>query len=64
MLHVYTSGKHVAMINRQHKGADGFIKETPWLLLRNSGRIDRFATMSEAREEAKKSWSRAEVRKS
>lgn len=56
MLHVQSAGQTVAYINRQSKDADGYTPETPWLLLRVSGRIDRFATQSEAREEASKSW--------
>lgn len=59
MVHVHNNGVYVASINKQHPGADGYRKEEPWLLLRLSGRIDRFASMREAREEAQKSWSRA-----
>jgi hypothetical protein len=63
MLHVYSHDKHVAMINLQPKGADTFNPAEPWLLLHNTGRIDRFATMKEARGEARKTYSRCEFRK-
>jgi hypothetical protein len=57
MLHVYAQGKFVAMINKQSRCADGFDPEVPWLLLYNSGRVERCATQAEARDEALKSWS-------
>lgn len=56
MIEVKSCGLTVAYINHQPRLADGFVKETPWLLLHTRGRIDRFATMSEARAEARKSW--------
>lgn len=58
-LHVYSAGVHKAMIVCQPKQADGYTPETPWLLLHNTGRIDRFAMQREAREEARKSWAGA-----
>jgi hypothetical protein len=68
MLHVYAGQigepKHVAIINQQPKAADGYTPETPWLLLHNTGRIDRFATLAEARLEAVKSWPRVVFKKS
>lgn len=57
LLHVYAPGeKFVAIINKQSKLADGYCAEEPWLLLHNTGRTDRFARQSEAKEEAMKSW--------
>lgn len=56
MLEVVHDGQTVAYINRQSKAADGYIKETPWLLLYVSGRVSRFETRSEARDEAMKQW--------
>ena len=55
-LHVHSHGRFVAIISKQHKLSDGFTRETPWLLLSNTGRVDRFATMAEARDEARKTW--------
>ena len=65
-LHVYSQRGQtfVATISRQHKCADGFIKETPWLLLHKTGRIDRFETAFQAKDEAKKSWPAVTFRKS
>jgi len=57
-VNVLSHGKHVASINRMHKAADGYTPDTPWLLLHNTGRVDRFATQREAKEEARKSYSR------
>lgn len=56
MLHVYVNTTHVAMINEMPKAADGYTPETPWLLLHNTGRVDRFATQREAKAEARKTW--------
>lgn len=53
---VYSHDKFVGMINKQHKCADGFRKEEPWLLLHNTGRTDRFGTLTQARDEAVKTW--------
>lgn len=58
MLHVYSQGAFVAMIEKQSKLADYATPETPWLLLHNTGRIDRFTTQGEARDEARKAWPR------
>ena len=54
--HQVLTGPAVAYINKQSPAADGYRKEEPWLLLHVGGRIDRFATLSEARAEAIKSW--------
>jgi len=58
MLHVYSQGAFVASIAKQPKMADYATPETPWLLLHNTGRVDRFASQSEARDEARKAWPR------
>lgn len=50
-------------INQQDKLAAGYVKEEPWLLLHRTGRTDRFATLKEALEEAKKSWAKCSFRK-
>lgn len=57
-MNVLSHGVHVAAINRMSKAADGYTPETPWLLLHNTGRVDRFATQREAKEEARKSYPR------
>ena len=56
MLHIYVDTKHVAMIDQQPKAADSYRPEEPWLLLHNSGRVDRFASQREARQEARKTY--------
>ena len=53
---VNSNGKFVAMISKQNKLCQGFEPGAPWLLLYNTGRTDRFASLREAREEAIKSW--------
>lgn len=65
-LYVYSQRgtKFVATINRQHPASDGFVKETPWLLLHNTGRVDRFEGAKQAREEAVKSWPAVTFKKS
>lgn len=55
-LHIYSHGKHVAMIGHQPRAADTYRAEEPWLLLHNTGRVDRFATQRDARFEAVKTW--------
>ena len=54
--HQVRTGPAVAFINKQSPAADGYRKEEPWLLLHIGGRVDRFATLKEARDEAMKSW--------
>lgn len=49
-------GQFVAQINKQPKLAPGFQEHEPWLLLHNSGRIERFASHQDAKDEARKSW--------
>jgi hypothetical protein len=65
-LHVYANrGRdYVATISLQHKCSDGFVKETPWLLLHKTGRVDRFAAAKEAKDEAAKSWPAVSFKKS
>lgn len=53
---VYSHDKFVAMISKQSKCADGYRADEPWLLLHNTGRTDRFETLTQARNEAMKSW--------
>ena len=57
MLHVYSMGAYVASINNrelwQVKAEHGDVSRL-WMLLHKSGRVDRFATIKEAREEAQK----------
>jgi hypothetical protein len=62
-VHTQRGAAFVATITRQHKESDGFIRETPWLLLHNTGRVDRFGSASEAREEARKTWPAVTFRK-
>lgn len=64
MIHVYLKGAHVAMIVKPTKAADNYSAAEPWSLLHNSGRIDRFAQIAEAREEATKSYGRVEFKRS
>jgi hypothetical protein len=56
MLHVNMKGRHVASINKQHKAADGYRAEVPWLLLFVDGRVRRFGTQGRAKDEARKLW--------
>ena len=55
-VYVYSAGKFVATVNKQPREADGFNAAEPWLLLHNTGRIDRFAKQADARAEAEKSY--------
>ena len=56
MLHIYIDNHNVASINKQGKLASGYRPHEPWLLLYAKGRIERFATQKEAKQEAKKTW--------
>jgi hypothetical protein len=56
MLHVYMRNEFVASIVRQHPFADNHDPQQPWLLLISDGRIRRFGTMTEAKDEAQKRW--------
>ncbi|RTL34271.1 MAG: hypothetical protein EKK53_26645 [Burkholderiales bacterium] len=56
MIYVYSRRDFVATINKQHPAAPGHRAEEPWLLLHNTGRVDRFETAGEARREAQKSY--------
>jgi hypothetical protein len=44
----------VATITKQSPAADTYQSQLPWLLLLNDGRIRRFPSMSEAKDEAQK----------
>lgn len=58
---VYVSTSPKAAIVRGNPLADGYRSAEPWLLLHNSGRVDRFATYTEARDEAIKSYAGARI---
>lgn len=51
-----TSGTLLAMIEKQPRAADSYRADEPWMLLHTTGRIDRFASMREARDEAIKTY--------
>lgn len=61
MKNIYSGAKLVAQINKQHKAADSYRALEPWLLLHLTGRVDRFGTYSEARDEALKSYPGARI---
>lgn len=63
ILDIHQGAKHVATIAKQHKAADNYRACEPWLLLHNTGRTDRFATMAEARSEGQKSYAGARFKK-
>lgn len=64
VLHVYASNsKHVAMIALPPKCADAYVPEEPWCLLHDSGRVDRFETRAQARDEALKTYGRVKFSK-
>lgn len=46
----------VAQINRQHRCANGYASQLPWLLLKTDGKVRRFPTQGEAKDEALKCW--------
>lgn len=56
MLHCYINhGRdYVASINKQTAAADTYVASLPWLLLLADGRVRRFPSQSEARDEAQK----------
>lgn len=51
--YVHSDGKFVATLTRQTSAANTFDPLSPWLLLHNNGKIDRFATYGEALNEAR-----------
>lgn len=57
-MNVYTDKGRafVAQIYRQSKGADNYDPTLPWLLLLVDGRIRRFASQADAKDEALKRW--------
>lgn len=59
--HVFVGGNHVAMIVKCPREADAYRTGEPWTLLHNNGRVDRFATYKEAREETTKSYAGATI---
>ena len=50
------NGAFVAQVTNSSPISFGFSKEEPWLLLHNTGRIDRFASVKDAKFEARKTW--------
>lgn len=46
----------VGQIERQHPASDGFQPQLPWLLLKMDGKVRRFPSFSDAKEEALKLW--------
>ena len=63
ILDIQQGATHVATIAKQHKMADNYRACEPWLLLHNTGRTDRFASLHEARSEAQKSYAGARFKK-
>lgn len=55
-LDIYSRCKHVACIVLQNSNADGYNAAEPWLLLHNTGRVDRFRYVRDARAEAVKTY--------
>lgn len=60
MIHTF-GGQFVAQITKQPKLAPGFQAHEPWMLLHNAGRIERFATHEDAKEEARKTWGKCRI---
>lgn len=58
------SGKFVAQICLQPNGAANYCAEEPWLLLHNTGRVDRFPLQRDAKSEARKAWGNCKFKKS
>ena len=57
MTNIYDrDGQYVAAINKQHKTAQSYRPEEPWLLLFKTGRVDHFDSFTAARREAMKTW--------
>lgn len=48
--------KFVAIIQKQDPDADSYCAATPWVLVHNTGRVDRFASLEDVRTEAEKSY--------
>lgn len=62
-LDVYTKGRHVAAIVKIPRAADAYRAAEPWALLHNTGRVDRFTSQSDAKDEARKAWPASEFRR-
>lgn len=56
-------GEEVARIKRQVFTEFGFDPEVPWVLVYSRGRIERFASRPEAKEEACKTWPKCYLKK-
>lgn len=65
MLHCYINKgrNYVASINKQHPAADAYSASLPWLLLLADGRVRRFPSLAEARDEAQKRFAPVTFRK-
>lgn len=59
---VYSFGEFVATVAKQDKRADSFNAAEPWMVLHNTGRIDRFESQREARAEAVKTYPAAKFK--
>jgi hypothetical protein len=61
---VYSSGKFVASIIKGDKNNCNFNPLEPWAVLHNTGRIDKFYSQRDARDECFKTYSDAKFKKS
>lgn len=66
MLHCYINSgtQYVASINKQSPAADAYSASLPWLLLLADGRVRRFPSLAEARDEAQKRFAPVVFRRS
>lgn len=66
MLHCYIKHgtQYVASINKQSPAADTYSASLPWLLLLADGRVRRFPSLAEARDEAQKRFAPVVFRRS
>lgn len=56
--------QYVASINKQSPAADTYSASLPWLLLLADGRVRRFPSLAEARDEAQKRFAPVVFRRS
>lgn len=66
MLHCYIKHgtQYVASINKQSPAANAYSASLPWLLLLADGRVRRFPSLAEARDEAQKRFAPVVFRRS
>lgn len=66
MLHCYIKSgtQYVASINKQSPAANAYSASLPWLLLLADGRVRRFPSLAEARDEAQKRFAPVVFRRS